>query len=128
MNYKFSSKFFEPDPDKDEIAYSWLCYDIAKYFFEVVRNILVIGTLKFFMDKTGHWALIVLFLLSLAAFLFMIQSFFISWRFRVFAHFVKGNAGKKLDFLLSFVFGAFFIFGSWFAVVVVANQIAAIAR
>jgi hypothetical protein len=128
MKYEFRSKLFEPHPDKDEIAFSWLAYDIGRYFFEMVRNILVIGTLKFFMDKTGHWALILLFLLSLGAYLFMIQSFFISWRFRIFAHFVQGNAGKNLDFLLSFVFGAVFIFGSWLGVVNVAAQIAAITR
>jgi hypothetical protein len=128
MKYKFESKFFEPHPDKNEIAFSWLAYDIAKYFFEILRNIIVIGTLKFFMDKTGHWSLVVLFLLSLVAFLFLIQSFFFSWRFKLFTHFVRGNAGKNLDFTLSFAFGALIIFGSWFAVVVVANQIATIAR
>ena len=51
MNYKFSNPYFEPHPNKDEIAFSYLAYDIAKYFFEVVRNILVVGAIKFFADK-----------------------------------------------------------------------------
>jgi hypothetical protein len=128
MNYKFTSRFFEPHPNKDEIAYSWLSYDIARYFFEVARNILVIGAIKFFADKTGHWALYLLLGLSFWALLFLIQSFFFSWRFKIFAHFVQGNAGKNLDFLLSFIFGAAFITGSWVAIFVVANQIAIATR
>ena len=128
MKYRFNTKLFEPEPDQDEIAFSWLCYDIAKYFFEIARNVLVIGTLKFFADKTGHWALTTMFLLSLIAFLYLVQSFFFSWRFRIFVHFLKGASGKLLDGILSFIFAAITILGSWFSVMVIAAQIAAVAR
>ncbi len=114
-----------------DVDFEKLSYIGTTYFPDTVNELATwrwSGTLKFFMDKTGHWALTFLFLLSLGAFFFLIQSFFFSWRFRVFTHFIKGDAGKNLDFLLSFLFGACFIFGSWLAVVIVAGQIALIAR
>ena len=127
MKYRFNSPFFEPHPDKDEIAYTYLAYDIGRYFFEVVRNLLVVGAIKFFADKTGHWALHTLFWASLVAFTFLFQSFFFSWRFKIFAHFM-GNAGKTMDVILSFFFTATCVLGSWIVVISVANQIAAVTR
>jgi Kef-type K+ transport system membrane component KefB len=122
MSYRFNHPYFEPHPNKDEVAFTYLSYDIGKYFFEIVRNVMVIGALKFFADKSGHWALSVLFYTSLAAFMFLFQSFFFGWRLTFFKHHF-GEKAKPVDATLSFIFAAGCCLSCWFLVIVIASQI-----
>jgi hypothetical protein len=42
--YRFRPPFMTP-AHPDEVAFSWLSYDISRYFFEFMRNFLVVGAL-----------------------------------------------------------------------------------
>jgi hypothetical protein len=113
--YRLRIPFIEP-AHPNEAAFSWFAYDIARYFFELCRNIIVIGAIRYAADKTGSVWLSVLFYLSTPVFVLFVYSFLCSWDLKIFSHlFRKSAVGKLLDILLTILLSLVvtnFIFGA----------------
>jgi hypothetical protein len=113
-------RFFEPAPD-GEIAFSWVAYDISKYFFEFARNFLVVGALRYAADKTDSWFLQGLFLVSLGAFVMFVYSFLCGWNFKIFAH-LHPVAGGLVDGLLNLLVAVLLTLPLYFVIISVTGQ------
>lgn len=113
----------------DEVAYSWLSYDLSRYFFETARNFLVIGALRYAADKTGSIFLMVMFYVSICAFVMFVYSFLCFWNLKIFSHvFPKSSASPTLDFLLDVLLSVLLTIPLYFVIVMVTAQMEALKQ
>jgi hypothetical protein len=101
--YRFRPPFVTP-AHPDEVAFSWLTYDLSRYFFEFMRNFLVVGALRYAADKTENQILSYLFWGSILAFYGFVFSFICFWNLRLISFaFPKSDLAQIIDLLLSVV-------------------------
>ncbi|MGJ4890765.1 hypothetical protein ACQR1Y_21390 [Bradyrhizobium sp. HKCCYLRH3099] len=74
---------------------------ISKGFFDLIRNLAVIGALKYFADKTGnaylYWAVQLCFYVMIV----WVYSYLIVWKVRLFGYLAWGGFGRFIDALLT---------------------------
>src|SRR5437870_3519521 len=98
--YNFRLGRFVEAAHPDEVAFSWLSYDVARYYFDFVRNFLVVGALRYAFDKTGNPILLLMFFSSVIAFVIFVYSFFAWWDLRVLSYFFpKSGIAVVFDLL-----------------------------
>jgi hypothetical protein len=113
----------------DEVAYSWLSYDLSRYFFEATRNFLVVGALRYAADKTGNIFLMIMFYISLCAFVMFVYSFLCFWDLKIFSHlFPKSSAGPVLDGFLNVLFSAALTMPLYFLIITITGQMEALKQ
>jgi hypothetical protein len=116
-------RFFEPSPP-DEVAFGYLGRDLARVFFEVLRNIVVIGGIKFFSDKTGSALLHTIFDISLGMLVLFFYSFITQWDLRIFRHISDSLIAGVVDFFLTFVLSIACTYVCYIMIAVVVSEIA----
>ena len=85
MRYDLHPKlkqFFEPG-HPEEVAAGYLGRDVARAFFEFLQNLVVIGAIKFFSDKTGSTLLHILYNISSVMLLLLVYSFIGQWDLKI---------------------------------------------
>jgi hypothetical protein len=113
----------------DEVAYSWLSYDLSRYFFEAARNFLVTGALRYAADKTGSIFLMLLFYISVCAFVTFVYSFLCFWDLKIFSHFFpKSSASPVLDLSLNVLLSAALTLPLYVVIVMVTGQMEALKQ
>jgi hypothetical protein len=124
--YSFRTGPFFETAHPGEVAFSWVSYDISRYFFEFARNFLVVGALRFAADKTGNVLLSGLFYVSLGAFVMFLYSFICAWGLKIFAHVLPTPAGEIIDGILNVLLSAVLTFGCYLVIVSVTGQMSAV--
>ncbi|NPU10916.1 hypothetical protein HL666_09095 [Bradyrhizobium sp. 83002] len=90
-----------------------LSRSISKGFFDLIRNLAVIGALKYFADKTGNAYLELAVQLCFCVMIVWVYSYLIIWKVRLFGHLTWGGFGDLIDALLTWALStaaALFIF------------------
>jgi hypothetical protein len=116
-------KYFPPS-HPDEVAFGYLARDVARVFFEFLRNLLVIGAIKVIADATGSALVGVIYSLSLIMLVNLFYSFIVQFDLKVFQHLTERGFAKLLDFLLGLAFALAATGASWWLIDHVAGLIA----
>jgi hypothetical protein len=126
--YRFRPPFLTP-AHPDEVAFSWLTYDLSRYFFEFMRNFLVVGALRYAADKTGNQILSYLFWGSILAFGTFLYSFICFWDLRLVSFvFPRSNIAHIVDTLLSVLLALALTLPLYGVIVYVTGQMASIRQ
>ena len=128
MRYDFKPGFkkYFPTSHPDEVAFGYLARDIARAFFEFLRNLLVIGAVKVIADATGSVVVGAIYHISLIMLVQLFYSFIVQFDLKVFQHLIGHGFAKVLDFFLSLAFALACTGASWWLIDHVAAQIAGV--
>jgi hypothetical protein len=118
------TKWFPPS-HPNEAAFGYLVRDIARTYFEFLRNLLVVGALKVIADATGNVVVGVIYAVSLIMLVQLFYSFIVQFDLKVFRHRSERAFAVWLDFLLSLVFALVCTGACWWLIDYVAAQIVA---
>jgi hypothetical protein len=94
--HPFQSRYFGP-ADAKEVASSWSLYEVCRYYFEFLRNIIIVGGLHYFAIESKSILLFILFVLSYGVFTLQIFALLRTWKFKLVSHFWKDERGLELD-------------------------------
>ena len=116
----------EPAPAHDLFASSQaeILRGLTKWFFEFLRNVMILGIIKFVADQSGDPVLYGLYVLATAMLLFYILTYIHSWRLRPFAFLGDGGMAKSLDFAISGALAGLLVGLSIMALDIAVNEIA----
>jgi len=113
----------------DEVAFSWLSYDLSRYFFEFCRNLLVVGALRYAADKTGNTFLLYMSYASVLMLVIFTYSFVCFWDLRLFYNLLrKSNIGALLDSLLNLLISFAIMFPFYGVIISVTTQMEGIKQ
>ena len=118
-------RFFEAAPG-DERSFGYFAYDFAKYVFEFLRNVIVVGVLKYFADKSGNTVLLVLYHVASLALFFFILSFIVTWNLRILSIFIKRPVAQVFDAILNLALASLIVLYALGFISEVAKQIASL--
>jgi hypothetical protein len=90
-----------------------ISHTFSKWIFELFRNAMIAGVLKYLSDRSSSWLLWLASEIAFAALLFYCLSYVNSWMLRPF-HPLKN---KQIAFWLNFVVTLCFSIPFWFAVI-----------
>jgi hypothetical protein len=116
-------KFFQK-AHPGEVAAANLNRAVARWLLDLVRNIAVLGALKYFEVKTGSPYISVVYWVASGALWFFLFSYWQEWEVRLFAFMPYKAAGELLDFIFNLVIGLFLMFYLNSALATVAAEIA----
>jgi hypothetical protein len=102
-------KFFQK-AHPGEVASAKLNRDVARWLLDLVRNVAVLGALKYFEARTGSIYISVIYWAASGALWFYLFSYWQEWELRLFAFMPYKTAGELLDFILNLVIGIFMMF------------------
>lgn len=118
-------RFFEP-AHANEVAYGYLSRDLARVYFEFLRNIVVMGGIKFFADKTGSALLSTLFDISLMMMILFFYSFIVQYDLKIFRQISESPIWGIADFALSLLISLACTNGSLIMISVAVSEIASV--
>ena len=127
MQYQFKDgikKYFAA-AHPDEVATGYALRDTARAFFEILRNLLVVGAVKVIADATGSAVVAVIYSLSTVMLAMLLYSFIAQIDLRIFAHLTKHGFGRVLDFVVNLGISLLCWLGSLQLIAYVAAEIAA---
>jgi hypothetical protein len=122
--YKFEHRNFQAGHPSD-LAHSWLLYDIARYYFEFLRNLFVLGGFYYITTKTQSGLLGLITVISFCVFLMQIQSFVTPWNLILFSYRWPNKWGLLLDLFLNGVLTLVLFVGSVALVIYCVSLISA---
>jgi hypothetical protein len=108
----FLRRVFEPIQEDMPAAY--FTRDLTKWVFDFVRNLLILGVLKYFADRTGNTYLFLTFWACFVVFVLYCISYWQVWYFHLFALIPIKNSllqsiARITDFILNVALGLFLL-------------------
>jgi uncharacterized protein YacL len=117
-------RFFEPAHPR-EVAFGFLGRDLARIFFEFLRNLVVVGGIRYFSIKTNSTILAVLFIFSIVMLVLFLYSFIVQWDLRIFRQIRDTPAWGIADFTLGLFVSLALTF---FSLAIINNAVTDIAN
>jgi hypothetical protein len=122
---KVIARIFEPAIAEDQAA-AKLGRDLTKWVFDLARNLIVLGALRYFSDKTGNIYVSMVFNLCLGALVLYILTYWQIVYLRIFGLIARNSLTEILDLALNVVVGLVMLLASLQVISAIAGEIARI--
>jgi len=120
---EFLARVIEPAVSPDQVA-AKRGRELSKWIFDLARNLIVLGGLKYFSEKTGSAYVLVGYYACSIAFVLYVMTYWQVIYLRFFSLISRNRATELTDLALNVMIGVVIALGGTQIVSIIANEIA----